>query len=347
MPAAFPSGSNTFVKDHTATGGMIINFSRNPSDFALNQYIQIRPVEKEAGYYLRFTVEEAGRIQESDLKDFVWFDGSERPLRVGDTESFLFLEYKTTRRDYGAPLGRKAIDQAAFDVKGTIAAIKAQQAMTARTQIIYTEVSNTANHDTGHYSAVASISGNTGNWAQSTTQRQDIKRSINYAVKQILQDTLGVVKPDQLVLVMGPDTAMEVSQTQEIVDHVKHSPLAWAQVKGEEPGRNALFGLPDKLYGVPTVIDATYKTTTAKSASSVTKSPIWASGVACLMSRPGALVNEGGGPSFSSATLFAFEEMTVESLDDERNRRVETHIVEDNDGVLTAPAATFLFTSAV
>jgi len=347
MAAVFPSGSNTFVKDHAATAGMVVNYSRNPDDFDVNKYTQIRPVEKEAGYYLVFTVQEAGRILNANLSDFVWADGQPRPERLGDTESFEFLEYKTKRKEYGFMLGRKAIQQAGFPLQDTLAAIKAQQAMTARTQMVYTALTTAASYDSGHDVDVATeISGNTGNWGQSTTQRQDVKRSLNYGVKTILQATLSVVKPKDLVLVMGPDTAMEVAECQEIVDHVKGSPEAWAQVKGDLPGANALFGLPNKLYNIPVVVDVTYKVTSHKGATDA-RSAIWASGTAILLSRPGALVNTGGGPSFSSATVFSYEEMTVETLDDDVNRRTKGSVVDDNTAVMTAPAATFRYTDAV
>lgn len=342
----FPSGSNTFVKDHAATGGMIINYSRNIEDFALNSYIQIRKVSTEAGYYLKLTVEEAGRILNSGLQDFVWFDGQERPLRNEGTESFVYLEYKTQRNDFGYNLGDKAVNQAGWDIVAVHNAIKAQQAMTARTQRVFTEVSTTGNHDTNHFSAVSSISGNTGTWAASTTQRQDIKRSLNFAADLISQDTLDVVKPDDLVVVFGPDTARDTALSQEIVDHIKHSDHALAQIRGELPGRNVRYGLPDKLYGYPIFVDGTTKTTSKKNATRAV-ARVWTSGTAAMLSRPGSLAAEGGGPSFSSVTLFAFEEMTVETLRDERNRRIEAHVVEDLDAVLTATAASFLFTAAV
>jgi len=348
MPATYPSGSNTFVKNHEASGNMVISYSRNIDDFAVNQVTQIKPVQKESGYYLQFTAEQAARLLNSDaISEFVWADGQERPLRNEGTESFQFLEYKTIRTEFGANLGNKSVDQADFDILGIHGAIHGQQAMTARTQRVYTCLTDTSNYDSGHYSAVASITGNTGNWGQSTTQRQDVRRSLNYALGVIKKATLGVVKQKDLHLVIGPATAMELAETQEIVDHVKHSPEAWAQVRGDIKGINTEWGLPDQLYGYPVVVDDTVRVSSKKGA---TRSAdfVWQSGYAALVSRPGALVNEGGGgPSFSSITNFVYEELSVETLRDDRNRRVQLSVVLDEVPVLTAPAATFLFTSAV
>jgi hypothetical protein len=47
-----------------------------------------------------------------------------------------------------------------------------------------------------------------------------------------------------------------------------------------------------------------------------------------LLARPGQLVSEGSS-SFSTAGIFMFEEMTVESRDDPDNRRQMGRVVED------------------
>jgi hypothetical protein len=344
--AQYPSGSNTFVKDHKASGGLVVDFSRNPTDFPLNSYIQIRTVEKESGYYLEMTIEESGRLLNSNLSDFVWHDGQERPLRNEGTEAFEFKEFKTHRYDYGFNLGDKATGQADFDIVGTHSRIKAQQAMTARTQLVTTVLTTSGNYAATHTSAVASITGNTGTWAQSTTHRQDIKRSLNYAANIIHKDTLGVVDETQLILVINPEVALEMAECQEIVDHIKHSDHALAQIRGELPGKNSRFGLPDTLYGFPVTVENTVKVTSHKMATTA-KSYVLTNGFAMLIARPGDLVAPSGGPSFSTITLFAFEEMTVESLRDERSRRVEGHVVDDIDPVMTASVTGFLFTTPV
>ena len=349
---AFPASGNVFVKDHRATNGLIVDFSRNPSQFALNKYAQIKGVAKEAGYFLKMTVEECGRILNTDLSDFVWADGQERPLRNEGDESFLFQDYKTQRYDYGFNLGDKAVNQADWDIVGTHSRIHAQQAMTARTQLAKTMLDTIGDGSLGgsstHTSAVASITGNTGNWGQSTTQRQDIKRSFNYAAQLILQDTLSAIDETSLIVVMPPAVAIEMSECQEIVDHVKHSETAIDQIRGDGKFKNpnARFGLPLQLYGCDIVVDATYKTTSKKGATAA-KEAVLGTNVAYMVARPGDLVAPSGGPSFSTLTLLALEEMTVETLRDERNRRVEGHVVDDICLVLTAPVTGFRFTSAV
>jgi len=347
MPAAYPASGNVFVKDHRATGALVVDFSRNVEDFALNRYAQIRGVTKESGYYLEMTVEEAGRVLNADLADFVWPDGQERPLRNEGTESFNFQSYQTNRYDYGFNLGDKAVDQADWDIVAGHSRIKAQQAMTARTQLALAALTDTNNYDAAHTSDVDAIAGNTGDWAASTTSLQDIKRSLNHAAKIIKRDTLGAVKTRDLKLVVGPDTAMEIAQSAELVDHIKSSQHALAQIRGELPGRNIEFGLPDFLYGYEVAVEDAVKVTTHKGASSVTRSYLLGSGEALLAARPGDLVAPQGGPSFSTIMIFAYEELAVETLHDQRNRRTEGHVVDDIAVVMTAPATGFYFTAAV
>lgn len=347
MVAQLPSGYNTFVPDHEASNRLTVNFSRNVKDFAVNQYCQIVPVKKSIGYYRKVTVEEAGRLINSDLADFAWADGQDAPEDFDGTESSEYLAFRTERYKFGATLGNKSIEQADYEIGDEHSAIKAQQAMTARTQKVITALTTTGNYASNHFSAVASISGNTGNWAASTTARQDIKRSLMHGCETILDDTLAGVDVNDLILVISTGCAKSLTLTQEIVDHIKGSPDALAQVRGELPGRNAFYGLPDKLYGIPLVIEKTRKVTTRKGASSTTRSSVLADATPFICARPGGLVGKFGAPSFSTCTLFMYEEMTQENLKDTNNRLTRIRVVEDYAVAMVAPVSGFLFTSAV
>jgi hypothetical protein len=54
-----------------------------------------------------------------------------------------------------------------------------------------------------------------------------------------------------------------------------------------------------------------------------------------FVSRPGGLIGNEG-PSFSTATIFAYEDMTVETMDDPWNRRVRGSVTDNSATVLTA-----------
>ena len=348
MVAQHPGSHNVFVQDHEASNKLVVDFSRNPKEFAVAKYCQIVPVKKVAGYYMEMTVEEAGRILNTDGAEFAWPDAQEAPSQWDGTESFEFKNFRTRRYVYGAALGELTIDQASWDIVAQHAAIKAQQAMTMRTQLAITELTTSGNYASSHTSAVASISGNTGTWAASTTARQDIRRSLNHAANTIRKDTLGSVKPDQLMVVMSPGCAKEIAECQEIVDYIKGSPDAWAATKGDlaDQNRNSAYGLPPKLYGYDIVIEDAVKVTSRKGATKST-SFVLADATPFMCARIGGLEGLYGAPSFSTCTIFMQEEMTTQTRNDPDNRRTVVRVVENFDPVLTAPVSGFLFTSAV
>jgi hypothetical protein len=345
MAAVFPSSQNVFVKDHDATNKMVIDFARNPKQFALNQYVQIVPVKKVAGYYLLMTVEECGRILQSDLRNFRWPDGQPAPEGSEGTESFEFKEYNTARFAYPVQLGDLTIDQASWNILAQHSSIKARQAMTARTQLVVTQATTTGNYSSSHVLDVPTVTGNSGKWSESTTARQDIKRSLFTAMETILDDTLDAVAPDDLRLVISSGLAADVSMCQEVVDYIKGSPDAYAQVRGELPNRNKFYGLPEKLYGFEVVVEATRKVTTKKGATTA-RSSVLGKATPFLCSRPGGLVGVADAPNFSTHVLFAQEEMTVETLRDNPNRRTIGRVVENITAKTVAPVSGVLFQNA-
>lgn len=346
MPAAYPSASNVFVRDHDASNKMVIDFARNVKKFAVNQYAQIIPVKKTAGLYLEMTVEEAGRILYTDMRDRLWFDGQPAPEGNDGSESFQWKPFATRRYAFAFLLGDLTIEQATWNILAQHSSIKARQAMTARTQLVITAATTSANYAASHYKDVTGISGNSGTWAASTTARQDIKRSLNVMAEQILDDTLAAIEMDDLILVISSALAHQIAECQEIVDHIKGSPDALAQVRGELPNGNVMYGLPEKLYGFPVVVEKTRKVTSKKNATRAV-SQVLAAATPFMCARPGGLVGVADAPNFSTHVLFAQEEMTVETLRDAPNRRTQGRVVENVAAAVVAPATGGLFYNAV
>jgi hypothetical protein len=345
MAAAYPSSTNVFVPDHAASGKLVVDFARNIKDFAVNEWCQIVPVKKPIGLYLKMTIEEAGRIQQTNLANFAWPDGADAPKGDDGAESFEFATYRTERRAFPVRLGDMTIDNASWNITAQHASIKARQAMVARTQLAVTAATTSGTYDSSHRVDVTAITSNSGSWAESTSSRQDIKRSLNYAANLILQDTLNGIRMDDLILVINPTLAAEMSECQELVDYLKHSPDALAQVRGELPGKNVLFGLPDKLYGYPIVVEATYKVTSKKGATRAV-SAVLPTATPFMCARPGGLVGVADAPNFSTHCLFASEEMTVETLKDISNRYQILRVVENVAAVVVAPVSGVLFSNA-
>lgn len=344
MVATLPGPYNTYVRDHESSGKLVVDFSRNVKKFAINSYAQIAPVKKQTGLYLKMTVEEAGRIVNSDLANFKWPDGAPRPRGRESSEYHQWLSYITQRYSFPTTLGDLTTEQASWDIKSQYNRILGQKAMTGRTVLGIAKLVDTTLYDATHTSAVASIPGNTGNWAASTTARQDIKRSLATAANIIMLDTLSAIDVNELLLVINPTLAKNMALAQEIVDHIKGSPDALAQIRGELPGRNAIHGLPDKLYGYPIVVEDAAKVTTRKGATT-SRSFVMSDTVAVLCARPGGLIGVADAPSFSTLTCFMKEEMTVEMFHEDEDRLTNAYVAEDYDFEVTAPASGYVFTS--
>lgn len=348
MAAAYPGPYDVHVASHQ---GLVVDFARNQNQFAVSRYTQVVPVKKLNGYYLRMTIEEAGRILNTDLKDKEWPDGQPRPERNEGTESREYFPYRCKRYQYGSTLGDMTVQNSDLDEIALHQSIYARQAMTGRTQLAITQLTTAGNYAASHVLAVGNITlggtTNSGTWATSTTALQNIRRSIEAACEVILDDTLAGVKLDDLVLVINSTLAAVISLSQEIVDYIKASPEAAYYVKGEGKAwnPNSWYGLPDKLYGIPLVVEATRKVTSVKGATTA-KSQVLATATPFICSRVGGLTAPVG-PNFSTCCIFAETEMGFEQVNDAINKRQIVNFIETIDAELTAPASGVLFTGAV
>jgi hypothetical protein len=342
--ASFPGASNTYLVSTDATNNLVVDFSRNPKTFKLSDWTRYTPVKKNHGAYIRMTVEEAGRILNTNGSDFLWGDGATAEIGQGNTESFNFETYRTKRHAFPYAMGELAADQAQWDVTAQHDRIKAQQAMTMRTQAAVTAAQTGGSYASGHSLAVTSISGVTGAHDLSTTARRDIKRTIDYGADLIRVATLGAVMPKDIIVVVGPDYARRVSNSQELVDHIKHSDHAREEIESGL-GPNSQYALPSTLYGYKLVVEDAVKTTSRKGGT-VAKSYIWGTSYMLICARPGALEGIEGSPDFATVTVFLKEEMTVENKHDKDNRRYLGRVVDDFGVVVTAPA-TGVLVSAV
>lgn len=324
---------------------MLVDFSRNPKDFPLNKYIQLVPVKKSIGYYLKMTLEERMRLLDSNLSNFSWADGDDAPLGKGGTESFGFYQFQCQRFAYPFTLGDLSIEQAAWDISSQHLDIKAQQAMTARTQLCVAELTTSGNYGT-HTSNVTAAK-----WSNATTANLNIKASLDTAVAGILKDTGSVVKLNQLQLVVNPNAAKAMAESQELVDYLKSSPTALAFVRGETSEgaeqAHALFGLPPVYAGLKIVVEDAVKVTSKKGAATLAQAFVLGDTVAFITARPGGLEGKYGGPSFSTATLFVYDkdDMSVEVKHDVDNRKVNGRVVDNIDPVMTAPVSGWYFSN--
>lgn len=348
MPTTYPVGSNTHVQSFDRNS-LIIDFSRNPRDFKINQYMQIVPVKKTTDFFMRMTLEEAARVINDGLADNAWADGNDRPSGVDGTESFGFESYRCERFWYPATLGQIAVDNADWDIKSQHLRIKAQQAMTKRSVRAIKEMTTSGNYDATHTADVTSgISGNSGTWAASTAARGDIQRSLNYAANLIRRDTFSVVKPEDLQLVISPGLALSLGVSQEIKDYMKGSYEAGKVIRGDENWRNENYNIPDNLYGYEVIVEDTVKVTSRKGATKVSTFAM-PDATPFMCARKGGIEGVAGAPNFSTGVIFVYSPDDMAMVDDydAKNRRHDLGLIDHFTPKLIAPVSGFLFTGAM
>ena len=345
MAAGFPSGTNTFVPSFEASGHLIVSYSRNPKDFALNKYVAIKGVKKTQGYFLQLTAEEAARVINSNIAEAVWADGNDAPSGEWGNESFQFASFLTQRYTWGFRVGYKASEQADWKILAQYAAIKAQQAMTARTLLAYNALFTAGSYATNHVKTFKSWGDGATFSGSGIGTNPVIKQVLNAMAQQIFIDTLGAVKPKALRVVIDPIVADKWGRSQEVHQFLANSPFALAQVRGDSPNQNALWGLPTEIYGYPLIVEDAVQVSSKKLASDATalqtptRAFIGTGNQMAMVAAPGELVSEAGGVDFSTIQLFMYEEMTVETKDDPDNRRTKGRVVEDYQAQVVAPAS--------
>jgi hypothetical protein len=347
----FPGASNVFIPstNKDVDGRLIVGFSRNADRFTFPQYAQYVKVSEPVFYYLKITNQEAARVV--NTHDFMWPDGVNRPQRNRDTESFNFIPSRTERYDYGFTIGEKTVKYASWPIKEQHSQIKAAQCMTNRTVRGLSVLTTTASWGTAadpdlavnHTSATASgLLGDTtsADYLYSGTSTDPrILKALNAMAVAITKDTLAVVQgqPDEMMILVNPETARNMAESAEIHDYLKGSPDAKGEILNNLTP-NAKYGLPGSLYGYKVIVEAAVRVT-GRVGAPLARGFCLADHALIMVSRVGGLEGVYGAPSFSTFTMFYIEEMSVETFDDPKNRLVEGHVVEDCVEVLTCPAS--------
>lgn len=336
MPPRAPSGSNTYVPSYDATGP-VIQFTRDPSRFRLNQYVKTIGVSKDQGYYLALDPDEPYRVVSEN--DYLWEDGSDAPAGNGEKMDHEFKPYRTKRRAFPFSIGKKAVDQASWPILAAHGKKTSTKAMTLRTVQSTALLTNPANWG-GNTSAAS------GAWSSSTGNTVLIQSDLNAALIAIEQQTGGIVTDEEsLVLVMNPVRARSIAASNEYRDYIKGSPDALASLT-DQKNPNRKYGLAPYLYGLKVVVENAMRVTTRKGSNATTRSYIWPDTAAAIVSRPEGLVAAEGeeGLDFSTIAFRFYEEMTVESKSDPDNRRELGRCVEDYVVQMQAPQTGYLFT---
>lgn len=336
MAQSQPSGTNVFIPQ-MVRDNLIVGYSRNIDSFKINQYAQIVPTTKNQAYYLYIDGSTGVRLTSSDIRNHVWPDGQERPAGLNDVAEFTFNPIATFRHSYEFSLGQMAVDQADWDIVSVNSGLTAVRAMTARTQNVLTTLTG-ASWGT-HTSTATALAG--GYFNAGTSTNPIFKKIVNAARRAIRLDTYGAVQNDQIMCVMSAKAAENLSESAEIVDYLKSSPFAQAAMRGDIPNLNAnsQFGLPDRMYGCPIIVEDSVKVTSKRGNATNSISEILTNTKMYFVSRVGGLVMPQGGTNFSTLQTFVREEMSIEMYPDTKHRILQGFITDDYNTYAVATAS--------
>jgi hypothetical protein len=359
MVARYASGFNAFVAEAT---GQVIAFVRDPSKYKYNQYTQLVKSPATVGLYYKLHVDDVQRL--TDLNETAWEDGAKRPNpNKGDGIRFEPTEFQCVRHDFPFSIGWKALDMGQRSgLKLLIAhsTLMRNKAQMHRTQRLITLL-ETAGNWSGNTAAANTLNGGFGQWDLASNDPTSpfylaIKKTLDAVAIKIHLKTNGAVgnfgdaEDSGLRLIVSPNAATKMSQTDEIRDMLKQSPFAMDQITGKKAGQNAKWGLPERIYGWDLVVEDAVRVNNnpvaAGTEATLLTQKVFIKGddSAVVVSRPGGLDGEYGAPSFSTVQLYHLQEMDLETFDDTKHRLTEGHVSIDDKEVLAAPQSGFLIT---
>lgn len=350
MTLRFASASNGFIPEAT---GQVIAYVRTPSEFKVNEYVQYVPAPKPVGVYASFGRDAFVRIV-SDA-EFAWQDGDERPRGIYNQVPFQWTEFRTFRRAYPWTLGDQAIEMSgnSLPIKQVHQAMVASMAMTNRTNRIIAMLQTAGNWtNTG---TANSLNGGAGLWTTGSDDPtspfyQAIYKSLVQAAQTIHLYTNGKVKPTDLVVIISPPLARQLSAAPEIANYCRESPFSRELVeKGFDP-QYQLWGVPRTFKGFKIIVEDAPIVAERPLASGVeattNRTYVKNDTTAILVARPGTLDGVYGAPSFSTVQVYHVGGlMEVEEFADPKNRRVEGSVVEEYKEVIASSISGYLITS--
>ena len=344
---AYPSGTNTFIPtmNGEATAGLVVNFSRNPKDFKLPRWASYTPVKRWQGYYLRMNIDQCARVLDIKGNRNIWPRGNDAPQLTWNTEAFAWQPFLTERYAYGFVLPDDAEQQGDFSPVAQNNAVEAQRAMTQRTQMAVTAATTTGNFDSTHVDTATNWGG--GYLDAGTGEDPIFKRALETMYRRVHLDTRGVVKPQDMVVVMDPALAHLISQSEEIHKFLSFGPFSAETLTGKS-ALNSNWGLPEYYAGFKIEVEDSVKVPTPKSdVFGQEGTYVWPWGTLGMFARPGGLMSPEGATSFSTIHIFLKEDMSVEQFSDPINRRTTARIVDDFSVGVVAPVAGCLCTATL
>jgi hypothetical protein len=347
-----------------AASGLVIGFMRKASEFAINKYVKLVPVQKMLGTYTIVGRDSAIRISNDGQFDFA--DGQTRPTGNWNQNPFLELDYRCVRKSYPWTLGYQAIEQAELiNPKIVHMNMAMSQCMTNRTNRTIAALQSTANWGS-HYGTAGAINGTGANWSTANDDPADlvnflaIYKTLMASFLQINLDSNAIIKQDRLKVLIAPQCALTIATTPEITNYVRQGPYAEEVVKKGLDTSYDKFGCPAKYRGFEFIIEdaviqpglsGTNMTTTTRALpneGNTTRARIKDSNSAVILSRQGGIDGNVGDGAFETYQLYHHKGLArVEAYPDNENKRVNGYVEETIAEILGANVTGMLVTNVL
>lgn len=350
MAFAYPGPTNSYIPTLELSGNLQIGFSRNRNSYAINNWTRFRNCQKTNGLYRQFNALDYNRIKSGQADQFIWAPGTASPTGTDGTIGFQNVQFNCIRRAYPCDMDLLTEKQADYEIAKDATENAACLAMVVRTLQATSVVTTSGNHRSSHvYSATT---GGGGVLSGGTETDPRIKKALQYGTLRIIRDSNGVIKPNQIAVVMNPNTAQLLSQTQEVHSIFARSQFAEGLIKGNVSGLTDGYGLPSHLYTHPVVVeDATYNLFARDDATAPeAQAFVFPDNYIALVTVQGDEENKGLGENtrnLSSLNFFVYgpDDMKVETEVNTYDRIVRMKVVDNFDVQLTAPDTAGLITN--
>lgn len=328
----FPSSTNGYMPQATQ---YVISYIRKKEAFAFNRYMQMAEAPTPAFWYYKLDRDESVRMRQ--LADHVWADGAHRFERTDIQQGFRQTQAFCVRYAFDTEIGNLALSLSdkQWKAKQVYLDLLASKCIIARTLNVWQGgpgggvegtttswggLDTVSTWPTGSVANANDLNGGAGTWDKAGSDPSNpgnymaIKKSIMAAVNTIYQQTNNRVTYKNLHLIISPNLARIMANTDEIRDQYKYGPFMPEMVDKGEENFNDRFGLPASYGGVKLIVeDAVWLNDLAVNAQTVgstARAYIKADNKAVLVSRVGGIDTQIG-PSASTVQWYWYKKQAV------------------------------------
>ena len=355
MPFVSTGAFNGYIAKAT---GQLIAYARDPKRYKVAKYTQLVPADAEL--FLYYEIHPDDFVRHHNDYGSVWQDGAKRPEKTGQRIRHRTREGQTIRHDYDFQIGWKTLKRADYNVLLANTRAAENECMIAWTTEVL-DIAETASNWSGNTADAADLAGG-AMFDQGTPENPVIKKTLGELAERITLNTNGVAGDFEnaddvgLLLVVSPHQARRMGSCPEIHAIYKESLHAKALVGQQAVNPNAVFQLPEYLYGWKVIVETAVRVSERPQAdadlASTSGSPAPrrfcknnTSIIVC--SRPGGVTGEIGAPNYSTLQRYHVGgEMELKVFDEAKHEYTDGHVVRESVTKLAAPATGFLITNA-